>query len=231
MEKHYINYNNDVTDIYLHVNPTDYISNMIKYYKNFYEHELLTFLKNNFNNQKNIIDIGANIGNHSLFFSKYMNCNNVYSFEPFDKNIAVFKCNLSNYKDKCTLFENALSDKDGKMILYNSEKENFGGLSLHKQDKSFLVYDEIDVVKLDNFNFTDVSLIKIDVENHENEVLKGGKQTILKNKPIIVLENSYYFFSNIFPDPEPHKVIFEELGYTKIHSNVCQSAMDIWAPK
>lgn len=160
-----------------------------------------------------------------------MNCNKIFSFEPFSKNIELFKNNLSNYKDKCILFEKALSDKDGKMVLYNSEENNFGGISLHKQAKSFEVLREFDVVKLDNFNLTDITLIKIDVENHENEVLMGSKQTILNNKPIIILENSYYFFSHIFPNPNPHKEIFEELGYTKIYSNVCNSSMDIWGPQ
>ena len=231
MEKTIINYNNETTEIYVYSIHTDYISKMIKYNKNFYEHELLTFLRTNFLNQKNIIDIGANIGNHSLFFAKYMNCNKIFSFEPFSKNIELFRHNLMNYKDKCILYETALSDKDGKMILYNSEQNNFGGLSLHKQAKSFEILKEIDVVRLDNFNLSDISLIKIDVENHENEVLQGSKQTILNNKPIIVLENSYYYFSHIFPNPEPHKVILEELGYTKLYSNVCKSSMDIWIPK
>lgn len=160
-----------------------------------------------------------------------MNCNKIFSFEPFSKNIELFKNNLSNYKDKCILFEQALSDKDGKMVLYNCEENNFGGISLHKQAKSFEVLREIDVVKLDNFNLTDITLIKIDVENHENEVLMGSKQTILNNKPIIILENSFYYFSHIFPNPNPHKEILEELGYIKICSNVCNSSMDIWAPQ
>ncbi len=159
-----------------------------------------------------------------------MNCNKIFSFEPFSQNAELFKKNLSNYKDKCILFEKALSDKDGKMILYNTEENNFGGISLHKQEKSFEVLEEIDVEKLDNYNLTDITLIKIDVENHENEVLRGSMQTILKNKPIIILENSYYYFSHIFPDPDPHKNIFKELGYTKLFSNVCDSSMDIWVP-
>jgi FkbM family methyltransferase len=230
MDKVTIHYNNDDTEIYVYSLDTDFVSQNIKYYKNFYEYKLLSFLRTNFNNQKNIIDIGANIGNHSLFFAKYMNCNKIFSFEPFIKNIEIFKNNLINYKDKCTLFEKALSDKDGKMVLYNSEENNFGGFSLHKQAKSFEVLKEIDVVKLDNFNLTDVTLIKIDVENHENEVLLGSKQTILNNKPIIVLENSYYYFSHIFPNPNPHEEIFKELGYIKIFSNVCDSSMDIWSP-
>jgi FkbM family methyltransferase len=230
MDKITVSYNCDETEIFVYSLDTDYVSRMIKYNKNFYEHELLSFLRNNFNNQKNIIDIGANIGNHSLFFAKYMNCDKIFSFEPFAKNIELFRKNLSNYNDKCILYENALSDKNGKMALYNTEQNNFGGFSLHKLSVSFEVLTEIDVVKLDDFNFTDITLIKIDVENHENEVLRGSTQTILKNKPIIILENSHYHFSNIFPNPNPHGEIFADLGYTRIHSNVCNSAMDIWAP-
>lgn len=230
MDKVTIHYNNDDIEMYVYSVNTDYISGSIKYHKNFYEVSFLSFLRTNFNNQKNIIDIGANIGNHSLFFAKYMNCNKVFSFEPFIQNIEIFKKNLSNYKDKCTLFEKALSDNDGEMILYNTEENNFGGFSLHKQQKSFEVLKKINVEKLDNFNLKDITLIKIDVENHENEVLLGSKQTILNNKPIIVLENSYYHFSNIFPNQNPHEEFFKELGYSKIFSNVCDSSMDIWGP-
>jgi len=230
MEKVSINYNNENTDIYVHLEKTDFVSDAIKYWKNFFESEFLSFLRNNFYTQKNIIDIGANIGNHSLFFAKYMNCNKIFSFEPFSRNIELFKVNLSNYTDKCILFEKALSDKDGKMTLYNTEENNFGGFSLHKQESSFEVLKEIDVVKLDNFNLTDITLIKIDVENHENEVLLGSKQTILNNKPVIILENNYYYFSNLFPNPNPHQEFFTEIGYHRIHTNVCSSSMDIWVP-
>lgn len=231
MDKVTINYNNEETDIFVYSVSTDYVSKMIKHNKNFYEEKLLSFLRENFNNQKNIIDIGANIGNHSLFFCKYINCDKVYSFEPYETNAELFRLNLSNYQDKCTLYQQALSDKDGKMVLYNCEENNYGGFSLHKQSKSFEVLNEIDVVKLDNFKFTDITLIKIDVENHEKEILLGAKQTILNNKPVVVLENSYYYFKSIFPDPNPHGEVFEELGYTRLHSNVCSSSMDIWVPK
>lgn len=230
MEKVNIKYDGDDMNIYVHTNPDDYVSETIKYYKTFFEYELLSFLHKNYSEQKNIIDIGANIGNHSLFFAKYMKCKNVYAFEPMQKNTALFNINLSAMKDKCFLYEIALSNINGKKPLYNTEINNNGGFSLNKNEKSIKVLDEIDVVKLDNFGFTDVTFIKIDVENHENEVLQGAKQTILKNKPTIILENSYYYFSSIFPDPDPHKDFFDEIGYTKIYSNLCQSSMDMWTP-
>lgn len=45
----------------------------------------------------------------------------VYSFEPFPQNISLLKINMQNYKDKSKIFENALSDKEGTMPLYNSQ--------------------------------------------------------------------------------------------------------------
>lgn len=47
-----IHYDNDDTEIYVYSTHADFISKTIKYYKNFYEYELLSFLRTNFNNQK-----------------------------------------------------------------------------------------------------------------------------------------------------------------------------------
>ena len=48
---------------------------------------------------------------------------------------------------------------------------------------------EYDFVTLDSLNIPEkIDLIKIDVEGHEIETLEGAKNTILKNKPIIVIE-------------------------------------------
>jgi protein O-GlcNAc transferase len=228
METVYINNNN--ISIWVHSNSRDYVSYCIKEFKRFYEEDLLNYLCKTFPKHENIIDIGANIGNHSLFFSTYFDCKKVYAFEPFEKNINLFRENLKDAleNNRCILYDTALSDKEETKILYNSEHENYGGLSLHKQAKSFVVEEKINVKTLDSFDISDVSFIKIDVENHENEVLIGGRETIMKYKPVICLENSNHFFAHLFPDPEPHKVILEGYGYKKFASNVCNSGMDIW---
>jgi len=75
------------------------------------------------------------------------------------------------------------------MVLYNSELNNNGGFSLHPQPHSFVVYDKIDVTTLDSYKLKNISMIKIDVEGHEEEVLKGAVDTIKKNHPIIFVEN------------------------------------------
>jgi len=232
MENVEICYEDSKTNIFIHKNVEDYVSKRIRKTKSFYECNLLHFLIKEFPIQRNMIDIGANIGNHTLFFLQYFDCDKVYSFEPLNKNINIFKENTKNYieNNKCILYEFALSDKKDSKILYNSEKNNYGGVSLHKEDKSFIIEDSIEVNTLDSYNIENVTFIKIDVENHENEVLIGAKNTILKYKPVICLENSYHFFSKIFKNPEPHKNIFEDYGYVKLYSNICNSGMDLWIP-
>ena len=43
---------------------------------------------------------------------------------------------------------------------------------------------------LDNYNFTDVDLIKIDVEHHELSVLEGMKTFLQNNAPVIIIETA-----------------------------------------
>jgi FkbM family methyltransferase len=157
----------------------------------------------------------------------------VYSFEPFPQNISLLKINMQNYKDKSKIFENALSDKEGTMPLYNSQAGNFGGFSLHSYSNgsSFIVNPSINVITLDSLNLDNISMIKIDVENHENEVLEGAKQTILRNKPIIFIENLFYEYPNVCPDPNHHQKIFDKLNYKRIETNILGSFMNLWITK
>ena len=75
------------------------ISNEIRRERNFYEIEFLNYIKENYSDQTGIIDIGANIGNHSLFFLSFLKCDNLYAFEPQQDNVSLLKSNLSDYKN------------------------------------------------------------------------------------------------------------------------------------
>lgn len=107
----------------------------------------------------------------------HLKIDKLYCFEPFSENFVILKKNTEQHKDKCILHMTALSNREALKPLYNSQLGNEGGYSLHKYEidganKSFLVKDNIQVKKLDSYNLTDITMIKIDVEKCWREHLK-----------------------------------------------------------
>lgn len=227
-----INYGDRYTKLYIH-NFNEVISNHMRLVNNFFEIAFLDFIKVNYPHHKEIIDIGANIGNHSVFFAEFLDCKKVHCFEPFGTNLAILRKNVERYGEKCVIYDIALSNKTGIFPLYNSQEENYGGFSLHsyQNGSSFRVQDEIDAITLDSLELKDITMMKIDVENHENEVLEGAMNTILENKPILFIENLFYAHPDVCPDPEPHQKILHELNYMKLTPNVVGSIMDLWVSR
>tara|TARA_R110000751_G_C13658611_1_gene468874 strand:- start:95 stop:790 length:696 start_codon:yes stop_codon:yes gene_type:complete len=210
------------------------VSDIIRGSGTFFEEKFLEFIRVNFNKQKNIIDVGANIGNHSLFFSEFLDYNEIICFEPFKENVELLKLNLKN--KNCKIMDYALSDSNSDKVLYNSQSNNFGGFSLHSYDgslgenKSFVVKDKVTTKTLDSLNLTGITMIKIDVEGHEIPVLIGGIETIKKNKPIIFIENLSHGYPHLFKENQFDE-FFEKIDYQKTQSNIMHSFMDLWIPK
>lgn len=138
------------------------------------------------------LDIGANVGFTTLpllpFFKQ------IVSFEPNPNAITVFKENVNS--NTVTLNECAISNTNGKLILREPNgRSDYSTLSekrksVWSKNKRNTYNDfEVDVFTLDSFNFQDVDLIKIDTEEHENEVIDGALETIKRCFPYIFMEN------------------------------------------
>ena len=179
-----------------------------------YEKELLFFLrdylkKNNFNlKNKTAIDIGAFIGNHSIFFSKIFE--NVISFEPHPTSFEILKLNCKN-SNNIKLYNFGCSDKNENSFL-RLKHTNIGGSNISdgKHERDF----SIKLIKLDDLlkdYDQEIGLIKIDVEGHENKVIDGSIELLKKNKPVIIMELRNYQNSI-----EPEIIIkLKSLGYSK----------------
>tara|TARA_A100001015_G_scaffold294076_1_gene371432 strand:- start:7516 stop:8244 length:729 start_codon:yes stop_codon:yes gene_type:complete len=148
----------------------------------------------------NILDIGGFIGTTSLIFSTIISENKkIHVFEP-----QYYDCLVKNIKDNklediIIPYKYGLSDLNGFIPSNNinfSEKGNYGGLyltSLYDKDlETYMVSKQqntVELKKLDDFEFTEIGLIKLDVEGFELLVLRGGIQTIINNKyPPIFIE-------------------------------------------
>ena len=154
------------------------------------------------------IDIGANIGNHSLFFSDYFS--DVYSFEPNPRTFRVLKINAELASNvKC--FNCGISDNNGEAVLnFDAENIGYARISSDIKDNS----QKIELIRLDDFTEiqSPLKFIKIDVEGHELHVIKGAENTIREYEPLIVFEqNKKEFVDGTTPSID----LLKEYGYKK----------------
>lgn len=184
----------------------------------FYERELLQGMCALVKDKKGIaLDIGANIGNHSLFFSKHFDA--VISFEPVPNNCLLLKANIFlNQIQNVTLIEKALSNINTKMGIDkgNSKNTNNTISQLGANEVSAMNQIMVDVVvgdaELESLNLSQkINLIKIDVEGHEPLVVEGLRKTISIHQPIVYWEA----FSK--DEAEKTKALLMEMGYSNFY--------------
>jgi FkbM family methyltransferase len=74
---------------------------------------------------------------------------------------------------------------ENSFVSMNVELENTGATHISNKTDSL---NKVELKKLDDYEFTNIDFIKIDVEGYENQVVLGAKETLLRNKPIIIVE-------------------------------------------
>ncbi len=181
------------------------LNNNIDYNIFFYgafEKPLLNFLSDTlqtFVPEKNagvFVDIGANVGQHSLYMSRYSAL--VHAFEPYDPvrdrltkqishnrivNIQVHPLGLSNKNTRLPFFAPTGN---------NAGIGSFDASSIEKGNKQI---GELELIRGDDFfsaaNPERIDIVKIDVEGFEKPALEGLQETLRKYRPLIVCEITY----------------------------------------
>lgn len=150
-----------------------------------------------------VLDIGANIGVISQALEK--SGFTVEAFEPLPEVFDVLSMNVKGSKHNI-----AIGHKSGwadMPKLEYSEARNFGGFSLGTSS-SLRGAIKVEVKTIDSFNFTDVGLMKIDVEGFEENALRGAAETIARCRPALYIEDDRKDKS-----PALHAFL-DSLGYT-----------------
>jgi FkbM family methyltransferase len=164
-----------------------------------WEPHITNFVKtyNNFYNIKNIIDVGANFGYHTLMFSKETSgC--VFAFEPQIQNFELLKNNVQNNNlSNCAIYNLACGDKNCDVFLPVIENPihslNMGDFTpnnvLPENKTNFSISKSI---ILDELNFPKIDVIKIDVQGWEKKVLLGSRNLLKVYKPILIVEFEWF---------------------------------------
>lgn len=143
------------------------------------------------------VDVGANVGNHTMWMAAICSLR-VVAFEPIVYEELSRNVNLNDLSERVSVRPYALGDYAGTA--------NHVGKGQLSEDGG-----DIRVRLLDQFKLKDVAVIKIDVEGWEPLVLRGGEETIRRDRPVI-------FAEEWDTDPEWHRniaAVLEPWGYVQ----------------
>ncbi|MHA7293563.1 FkbM family methyltransferase [Arthrobacter sp. HLT1-21] len=164
---------------------TDHIGAALLSNNSFYELDFLRQLKAILRPGSLVIDVGANIGNHSLFFAIECACR-VIAYEPVSSTADILNRNI-DLNFSYGLIEPrriALGAAAGSARLKRLPENNVGGAQLVSDG-----FGSIPLSSLDQEYFDmPVSLIKIDAEGMDFEVLSGGMDLIERDRPLLSFE-------------------------------------------
>lgn len=127
------------------------------------------------------VDIGAQIGLWSRVMA--LDFARVTAFEPMPFHIECFEKNVTS--ENVTLHRTALADRECDLMFCTSPEVTGNTHVASKGEKPGTM---VHARTLDNFGLTDIDFLKIDVEGFEHTILKGGEQTIRREKPVIIIE-------------------------------------------
>lgn len=132
-----------------------------------------------------ILDIGANIGISSIYFSDRFPRAQIYAFEPVPQNVALLSRNLANHP-RARVSPVALGSKNGTVEMLSSDSpHNFGGFSFYDRgsDPSRKIAVEMRDVNaaLRELGIDRVDLIKIDTEGAEYDILTALDENLLRS--------------------------------------------------
>jgi FkbM family methyltransferase len=131
-------------------------------------------------------DIGANIGLHSYFVQKKIPGVPIYAFEPLQGNIDyINEVIANNHFTDIHIVPSAVGNSNGTVYFDVQHNNSVGNIT--EQQTGI----EVPITTLDLYvekNGIIPTILKIDVEGAEGDVLKGSEQLIAEHQPVFVIE-------------------------------------------
>ncbi|MBC7835859.1 MAG: FkbM family methyltransferase [Phycisphaerales bacterium] len=199
---------------WLWLDPNDLVGRHVYYTGRALSHDVVEVLQRFMKPGDRILDIGANVGYVSCALLKHDETCRVVSVEPQPAVFELLRENLRCFGDRGEAVQAAISDHSGVGVLELSN--NSGRSHLVARDESTQSARTVQVSLftapqlLERIGLRTVNLIKIDVEGHEEAVLRSLAPVLSVHRPRAVVFEHY-------GDPttagSPIKKIFDSIDY------------------
>jgi FkbM family methyltransferase len=161
-----------------------------------YEHDLIRDFISAIPEERRgtVLDIGANVGTHSLAFARYFN--RVHAFEPNPQLWENFQRNIDlNGLDNVRLHKTGLGDEEAELPFYRIDNNNYGLGTFSNVEQYDLPLREVCRMRVaigdayaEVTQIGPVDAIKIDVQGFELKVLAGLARVLERDRPFVWLE-------------------------------------------
>lgn len=175
-----------------------------------------------------VLDVGSNIGAYAVPWAGRCPQAIVHCFEPHPASLARLRRNveLNGLDARVHLHALALSDTTGEAVLHAIRADDGNqGLSTLRPDilgSAASTPLSVPVRRLDDVlagETSPVRLIKVDVQGHELEVLRGGRAIIERDRPPIIMEHEDVLFASAQAAERKAELgdFLEQLGYAALY--------------
>lgn len=153
----------------------------------FYELQELELIAELVERPQRILDVGANLGNHSLYFAHRFDPILTVPVEPNPLVVPLLRANLGlnwHRSFDLSLVGCGMSDREGRGTSYVANETNLGGARLVPDDDGC-----VSIVTGDNaLEGISFDLVKIDVEGMENAVIAGMAGILARSDALVFVE-------------------------------------------
>jgi FkbM family methyltransferase len=182
-----------------------------------WEPETISFLCRNIRQDYVVIEVGANIGAHTLIIADLVGkTGKVYAFEPTKFALQKLHANIAlnpAFISRIVVRSEMVSNHEGAMPSLNIRSS----FRVHAtgQEESVPAHS----VALDNLGLTRVDAIKIDVDGYDYKVLQGAEGLIKQFRPLVFVELCEYTLNAQGDSIRDIFRLMSALGYSGTHEN------------
>ena len=158
-----------------------------------------------------VVDIGANAGNHCVFFSRFCEFRRIVAVEgPKDLCVVLRENARHNENPACPIEVGGAFVSCMRELYFNEETKSLPGSWFLGEVPISADSMPVRTVTLDELcrDIRNIDLIRIDADAHELEVLKSGEETLRRNRPDVWVEISEGYIAHI-------SCLLERWGYMR----------------